>query len=287
MTEPRDKLLSVVILTRNEERNLPFALRSLSSLPVEVFVVDSGSTDATAQIAADAGVRVIAHPWQTYAKQLNWAIETLPITTPWTMRLDADERLTPELVEEIGAALENAPKNVAAFEMRRRVYFWGRWIRHGGYYPIWLVRVWRTGKGHCEDLWMDEHMLVTGGETRQLRGDIIDENHKGLGFWIAKHNDYADREVKDILEKRSAAPNLRGQAGRKRKLKIWIYGNSPVFLRAFLYWAYRYFVRLGILDGLAGLVFHFLQGFWYRLLIDAKLHEAEIAQGHSASPSIR
>jgi hypothetical protein len=161
--------------------------------------------------------------------------------------------------------------------VKRRVYFWGRWIRHGGYYPTWLLRVWRNGAAQCEDRAMDEHMRVSRGRIERLEHDIIDENRKGIAFWIDKHNRFSDSEV--VALQRTEASLVSRDAGaptaRKRFLKNTIYGRSPMFVRALLYWLFRYFVLLGILDGAAGFVFHFLQAFWYRLVIDAKLYEHE------------
>lgn len=271
------KTLSVVILTRDEEANLPTCLESLRGLDAQVFVVDSGSTDRTRDIALQAGCVVVDHPFENYARQLNWALDNLPFSSPWVMRLDADERLTPELAQELLALLPTLPEGVGGLMLKRRVYFWGRFIRHGGYYPTWLLRLWRRGLAKSEDRWMDEHMVLSGGEIRSLKHDIIDENHKGLGFWTDKHNRYADREVLDLLALEAAAEAEdapAGQAGVRRWVKTRVYAKSPLFLRAFLYWLYRYTLRLGFLDGAPGLVFHFLQGFWYRFLVDAKLYEA-------------
>ena len=274
------RLLSVVILTLNEEANLPVALASLRGLQAEICVVDSGSADRTVAIARGAGCHVVEHPWETYATQMNWALDHLPIVTPWVMRLDADERLTPELAQELSTKLLELPDDVTGLLVKRRVYFWGRWIRHGGYYPTWLLRIWRHGRAHCEQRWMDEHMVVDGGRTLRLHRDIIDENHKGLTFWTDKHNRYADREVNDLLALRArtrTAGTLDDQPGSRRWLKENLYGRAPLFWRAFGYWFYRYVLRLGFLDGRPGLVFHFLQGFWYRFLVDAKLVERQYA----------
>jgi glycosyltransferase involved in cell wall biosynthesis len=272
----RQPVLSVVILTHDEESNLPACLASLRALDAEIFVVDSGSTDRTLAIARDAGCRVVEHPFENYAAQLNWALDRLPVATPWVMRLDADERLTPELARELSARLRDLPDEVTGLLVKRRVYFWGRWIRHGGYYPTWLLRIWRHGRARCEQRWMDEHMIVDRGRTLRLDHDIVDENRKGLTFWTDKHNRYADREVRDLLasQDRSAKlVELRDQAGLRRWLKQNLYGRAPLFWRACGYWFYRYVLRLGFLDGRPGLVFHFLQGFWYRFLVDAKLCE--------------
>jgi glycosyltransferase involved in cell wall biosynthesis len=270
-------LISVIVLTLNEELNLPACLGSLRGLDAEIFVIDCGSSDRTAEIAQEFNATIFQHPFENQARQINWALDHVPFSSPWIMRLDADERLTPELLIELKMALPAAPDSVVGFLVKRRVYFWGRWIRYGGYYPIWLLRVWRSGKGRSEDLWMDEHILISGGETRRLQADIIDENRKGLTFWIDKHNGFSDREVKAILASNLAvsADQIGIQGARRRFLKGKLYGNAPRFIRAFLYWLFRYFVLLGFLDGKAGFVFHFLQALWYRFLIDAKLFELE------------
>jgi glycosyltransferase involved in cell wall biosynthesis len=267
--------LSVVLLTFDEEPNLSLALESIRPLHPEIFIVDSGSGDRTCEIAVAAGCQVFHHRFENHAAQLNWALNNLPISGSWVMRLDADERLTPELVKELSDVLKVLPHDVTGLEINRRVYFWGRWIRHGGRYPQWLLRIWRTGSAHCEDRWMDEHMVLRSGRAMRLKHDFIDENHKNLTFWIDKHNRYADREVKDLLLAAFGRNDerLRGQIARIRWAKKNVYLRCPLFWRAFVYWLYRYVIRLGFLDGRPGLVFHFLQGCWYRLLIDAKLYE--------------
>jgi glycosyltransferase involved in cell wall biosynthesis len=267
-------MLSVIIITRDERLNLVHALESLRPLGCQVFIVDSGSTDGTVELARQLGCQVVSRGWTNYADQFGWAMEHLPFETPWVMRLDADERLTPELAAELAEVLPSAPKEVAGFELKRRVYFWGRWIKHGGYYPTWLLRVWRRGQASIESRWMDEHMVLSSGAQRSLRHDIIDENHKGLTFWVDKHNRYADREVRDMLAIAALS--------QRRWLKANVYARTPPFLRAFLYWGFRYFLKLGFLDGLPGLVFHFNQGLWYRLLVDAKLREAKMASARAA-----
>lgn len=268
-------VLSVIILTKDEEQNLRVGLESLRPLGCRVFIVDSGSRDRTVDLARIFGCTVVERPWTTYGEQFAWAMDNLPFDTPWVMRLDADERLTPDLVEELRSALSRASDDVGGFQMKRRVYFWGRWIRHGGYYPTWLLRVWRRGEARIESRWMDEHMVLKRGAVASLDHDLIDENHKGLGFWVDKHNRYADREVKDLIamEAKIDEPPVAGQAGRRRWLKQNVYANAPLFLRAFAYWLFRYVFRAGFLDGVPGLVFHFNQGLWYRLLVDAKLYE--------------
>ncbi|MDX1976744.1 MAG: glycosyltransferase family 2 protein [Pseudanabaenaceae cyanobacterium bins.68] len=277
-------ILSFIILTKNEELNLATCLDSLQSLKAPVFIVDSGSTDATVAIAKSYGCEVVEHPFINQAQQLNWALANLKIDSDWVMRLDADERLTPELAAELLTALADAPPQISGYQAKRRVYFMGKWIRHGGYYPIWLLRVWRQGKAVCELRCMDEHMLLTEGSLGSLKFDFIDDNRKDLTFWTDKHNLYSDREVEDLLNQapdqllQDSSGKLQQQSRQKRWLKKNLYGNLPLFTRPFLYFIYRYIFQLGFMDGRTGLVFHFLQGFWYRFLIDAKLYQHQIGR---------
>jgi glycosyltransferase involved in cell wall biosynthesis len=274
--------LSIIILTKNEELNLATCLESLRSLETEIFIVDSGSTDSTVEIAKSFGCKVVEHPFVNQAQQLNWALANLEISNPWVMRLDADERLTNELAQELAETLPKSLSEVSGYQCKRRVYFMGKWIRHGGYYPTWLLRVWRNGIGTCEQRWMDEHMILSEGKLANLKFDIIDDNRKDLTFWIDKHNRYSDREVQDILSQSFTpdallAKNDRNDRDEQAKQKRWakknLYGRTPLFLRAFLYFLFRYTIKLGFLDGMEGLIFHFLQGFWYRFLVDAKLYQ--------------
>lgn len=277
--------LSILILTGNEEKNIEKCLKSLAPLGANVFIVDSQSTDRTVEIARGLGATVFTRAWTTYADQLNWGLENVGISTPWTMRMDADEEMTPDLVVAIQHFMQTAPSDVSGLYIRRRVYFMGRWIKHGGYYPTWLLRVFRTGQGVCETLFMDEHIVLREGRAISVKADIIDKNNKDLTFWTNKHNSYASREVLDILNKEKASLSGTAQTGvlsgsvlgqqdsAKRWAKDNLYLRSPLFVRPFLYFIYRYFLKLGFLDGTQGLIFHFLQAFWYRFLVDAKLYE--------------
>jgi hypothetical protein len=182
------------------------------------------------------------------------------------------------LEEEIKTILPEIKNNINGFFMKRQVYFMGRWIRHGGYYPVWLLRLFRRGKGRCEEREMDEHIFLDNGCTIKLQNDFVDDNRKSITWWIDKHNSYSVREAKDMMK--SGVPDKKELSGigeqpaQKRWMKKNIYMKFPIFLRAFLYFFYRYFIRLGFLDGKEGLIFHFLQGFWYRFLVDAKLYES-------------
>ena len=273
--------LSVLILTHNEERNIAKCIESLLPLTHDIFIVDSGSDDRTVEICRQYGAQVAHRPWTTYADQFNWGLDHFSFAGEWVMRMDADEEVIPELATQLRAFLDRPPAAVTGISVRRRVYFMDRWIKHGGYYPTWLLRVFRRGVGRCEDLWMDEHIVLSHGDAIKIHADIIDKNNKDLTFWTDKHNKYANREVLDLIAARpcaEAGDRLTAalgasQAQSRRWMKENFYVRAPLFLRPFLYFLYRYFLRLGFLDGREGLIFHFLQGFWYRFLVDAKLFE--------------
>lgn len=274
--------LTVVILTFNEECHLARCIGSVQDLATEVVVVDCFSTDATLEIARNFGARVVQRPWVNHASQFNWALTQLNADTDWVLRLDADEVLTPALVAEIKERLPNIGPEIDGLYCGRRMTFQGRLIRHGGVFPVRVLRLFRYGRGQCENRWMDEHIKVAG-PTLDLQGEIIDDNLQSLTWWTAKHNSYASREAVDLLNleysfmPHDTVASLRGgqQAGVKRWLKEQVYARLPGGFRAFVYFFYRYVIRLGFLDGQAGTAFHFLQGFWYRYLVDAKVAEVK------------
>lgn len=268
--------LSVIVLTHNEEPNIGECLESLRGLDAEVLVVDSGSSDATPDIARRHGAVVVEHPFVNYATQRNWAIDHLPMRTEWELHLDADERLTGELREEIRTAIARAPAEVDGFLVRRRTVFMGRVILHGGHYPVYHLRLFRRGRARCEARLYDQH-FITPGRVERLNGDLIDTITPSLDRWIERHNRWADLEARQYFSNGQGGevtPRLAGTPiERRRWLKKHLYGRFPLFVRPALYFAYRYFLRLGFLDGREGLIFHFLQGFWFRFLIDARIYE--------------
>lgn len=281
--------LTVIILTYNEQIHIRRAILSALEVAREVIIVDSYSTDDTLSIARGLDARVLQNPFINYAHQFQWAMEHGHITTAWTMRLDADEYLTNELIEEIQHKLPLLDQQISGIVLKRRVYFMGKWIRHGGYYPTALLRIWRTGHALIEQRWMDEHMVLLKGMSESFDQDFIDENNNTLSWWTSKHNEYATREAIDILNARyhflnmDAAPDYlvnTKQAKRKRWQKNKLYLRLPLFFRCFLYFQYRYWIQLGFLDGKRGLVWHFLQGFWYRFLVDAKIMQIEWWAAH-------
>ncbi len=275
--------VSLIILTYNEELNIGHTLENVKDWVGEIIIVDSMSTDQTLSICANYTDRIYHHAFENQAKQFNWALDSVPITYDWVMRLDSDETVTPDLAEEICRVLPTLSPEVTGVEIRRRVYFMGRWIRHGDYYPMWFLRIFRKGKGRYEEI-TEEHIVLSDGRTIRLKNDFIDYNRKGLSFWIDKHNHWAIGEMLDVLtmmgQGKLPATTVRpaifgSQAQRRRWLKTKVYARLPLFFRAFLWFFYRYVFRLGFLDGKEGLIFHFLQGCWYRFFVDAKIYEAK------------
>ncbi|MCF6402784.1 glycosyltransferase family 2 protein [Chitinophaga filiformis] len=274
--------LTVIILTYNEEKHITRCIQNLKRVSDNIIIIDSMSTDRTVEIATALGAKVVQRPWPgNHSDQFNWALDNCNITTTWTMRMDCDEYLLDELIDEINTKLPQAKPETGGFIIKRRVIFMDKWMKRGGFYPHRLLRIWRTGTGRLEERAMDEHVVLEKGETEAFQFDMVDHNLNDLTWWTHKQNNYASREVKDLLdiERGTTSENnvdvsLSGeQSSRKRWIKEKIYSRIPLFVRPFIYFIYRYFIRLGFLDGGAGLVWHFLQGFWYRFLVDAKMYE--------------
>lgn len=275
--------LTIIILTRNEEKNLEKCISSLGGVPKRVVVVDSYSTDNTVDLAKSLGVEVVQHSFENHAAQFNWALENVQIDTEWVMRLDADEELTCDLATEIDGRLDKLPDEVNGVVLRRRVYFMDKWLRHGGKYPELLLRIFRFGHGVSELRMMDEHLIVTDGKIVTFKYDFCDNNNKGIEWWIEKHNWYSDKEVFERQMRLNHANSEYSldnttapvQTKVKRFVKNNIYYSLPKFWRAHFYYIYRYYFRLGFLDGAEGKIYTFLQAYWYRFIVDAKLYECD------------
>jgi len=286
--------VTLVVLTYNEERNLPACLGSAARWAAEIFVVDSGSTDGPLRIAEEHGARVVAHPFDTHARQWQWALANLPIATEWVLALDADQRLTPALRDEIGARLSRTEETAGYFVNRKQI-FRGRWIRHGGYYPKYLLKLFRRSRVSVDDTELVDHHFFVDGPTERLQGNIIEDNQNeaAIAVWIAKHNRYAVLQARQDWLLGAEGP-VAGRAGlretpdeRTRRLKrAW--RRLPLFVRPCLYVFYRYVFRLGFLDGKQGFIFHVLQAFWYRLLVDINLDEMasgrDVGQAEALQP---
>ena len=275
-------LLAVLILTYNEEKHIGRCIDHVQAIADEVFVIDSYSNDRTVEIARDKGATVLQNPFTNYAKQYQWAIEHAETRAQWLMRLDADEIVEPDLAAEIVEKLPWLDQDVTGINLKRKHIFMDRWLRHGGRYPLILLRIWRAGFGRIEDRWMDEHMFVTSGKTITFKGGFADHNLNDLSFFTDKHNRYATREAIDVIMQETnedadssilSSGKSPFQAKIKRFIKDKIFNALPFEISTLFYFLFRYIFQLGFLDGRPGLIFTFLQGYWYRFLVGAKLVE--------------
>ncbi len=269
--------ITAIILTRNEEVNIQRCIESLDDLPDRIVVVDSGSTDATVQIAKKLGAEVYTHSFKYYADQFNWALEHTDIQTTWVYRIDADEAITPELKEEIRSQCNcHRDDDVHGFLMKHKLFFLGKYLKHGGTYPFIKMTVFKPAYARFEDRAMGEHVVLKSGCYIQLEHDCFHYDCKSLTAFIEKHNAYATREVQDYYERqKSQQASLYQNAETTKKLRDGFYYRLPKFFRARLYFWYRYYIRLGFLDGKAGKIYAFIQAYFYRYIVDAKIYESE------------
>ena len=274
--------IAVVILTYNEERHIERCIQSIKKYSDNIYIIDSYSTDNTIQICKSLNVNILQNKFINQSKQFTWALDNINFKTEWTLRLDADEYLEDNLIIEIKNKLPNINKDIVGINLKRKHMFMDKWIKFGGRYPLILLRLWRNGHGYIEDRWMDEHIMVEGGKTITLKNSFCDHNLNNLSFFINKHDWYAGREVVDILsdklkikdeKKKLSTKNTSFNVSLKRFFKESFYNKLPIGLGPLLYFLYRYIFLLGFLDGRVGLIYHFLQGFWYRFLVESKLVE--------------
>lgn len=269
--------LTAIILACNEEKNIAGCISSIKKLAKRIVVIDSGSTDNTVSIAQELGAEVLYHEWENYSKQYIWGVENANVTTQWIFRIDADEMVTKEAAQEIETICqENENTDVNGIVVRFKVSFMGKELRHGGIYPFKKLLIYKKDIGYMEERNMDEHIILKTGRCVELKNDSLHHDYKDLYAWIDKHNKYSSREVLDYIKGQQEKTDTSGMSRNakiKRFIKFNIYYKLPMGLRAHLYYLYRLYIRLGFLDGKEGKIFAFLQAYWYRFLVDAKIHE--------------
>lgn len=280
--------ISVIILTYNEEIHIKRCLDRISKYVKNVFIIDSFSTDNTLEIAKEYNnVKILQNKWTNYATQFNWALENADINSKWVLRLDADEYLTPELIDELSNKLSTIESDVSGVIFPLRRVFLGRVIRRG-MNQVKLLRLFRNGKAKSEVRLMDEHIQLLEGKAIEFENEFADDNLNNLSWWAQKHIGYAIREAVDLLDiefdltnagKSDENKNISEQAHKKRMMKHK-YAKKPLFWRSFAYFCYRYFFKLGFLEGKEGFLWHFMQGWWYRTMVDAKIFEIKKACGN-------
>lgn len=274
--------IAAIILTKNEEKHIARCIGSLQDACDEIWVIDSFSTDRTCEIAEKLGAHVRQHPWKNYATQFNYAVHQCPIQAEWLWRIDADEFLEGSIGLAVKEAVTHCNEGVNGIRLQKRIDFMGKPLLHGGWYPSYHLKVFRKGHGDCENRWMDEHIRLSDGTCIIVKeGNQVDANLNNLTWWTEKHNGYATREMIDMLlmeyglddKAQEVMPKFWGtEEQRKRWLKLK-YVKAPLFVRPFFNFFYRYILKAGFLDGKEGFIWHILQGFWYRMLVDAKVYE--------------
>lgn len=285
--------LSVITMTGNEEIHIRRCLQRITPYVKEVFVIDCFSTDRTVEIVKEItemamekyGCRVtlLQNNWVNYATQFNWALENAPIKTKWVLKLDADEYLEDALIKRMQKELHSLPSDITAIDIRLKHVFMGKFIK-GGSGKKYMSRFFQYGKARSEVRQMDEHIEITEGRKIDWEEAFYDDNLNNLTWWTTKHNGYSIREAVDLLDVEYGFTELNdgstigGQASGTRRNKFR-YAKMPLFWRSFAYFLYRYFVKGGCLEGKEGFIWCFLQGWWYRTLVDAKIYEIKKACG--------
>jgi len=273
---------SFIILTYNEEIHLPRLLQSIKSLDVKVYILDSGSKDSTIQIATEFGAEIKTNPFENHPKQWDFALKNFNITTPWIICLDADQIVTPQLLERLNTFKDEENKDVDGIYFIRKNYFKNKWIKHGGYFPFYLLKMVRFNSVFSDLNENMDHRFIVNGKTKIWKdGFVIEENLKEnkISFWIEKHNRYSDlvaiEEVERMKQLRlqTIKPRFWGSPDERTAWLKQLWWKMPRIVRPMIYFLYRMTFQLGILDGTTGIIFHFLQGFWFRLIVDIKIDE--------------
>ncbi len=267
----------VVILTFNSVDIIRETLTQSFKLTKDVFVVDSGSSDGTVSILEEFGCEWVNREFENYSDQRNWAIDQVADRFDWQLHLDADEVLDDLAISEIKQALMFSDQD--CYLLRRKDYFMGQMLRFSGLNP-WHLRLFRSNAARCEDRIYDQH-FVTNASVGKLKGFMHDKNALGLADWIARHNRWSDLEAKEVLMseglegKAVLKGRLFGDSRERTRYFKGLYYRLPGSFRVFLYFLYRYILKLGFMDGRRGLYFAFFQALWFRLLVDAKIFEAQ------------
>ena len=282
--------ITAIILTYNEELHIRRCLDKISPIAKEIFIIDSFSTDRTLDIAKEYdNVSILQNKWVNYATQFNWGLQNAPIKSKWVLRLDADEYLSEELIDELKVKLPKLDEKYTGIVVPLQRVFLGRKINHGIAKGIKMLRFFQYGKARSEVRMMDEHIELLEGESIEFKHPFADDNLNDISWWTQKHVGYAIREAVDLLDieynltgsaETDDNKNIDAQAQAKR-MKKHKYARQPLFWRSFVYFIYRYIFKLGFLDGKEGFLWDFLQGWWYRTLVDAKIYECKKACGNN------
>jgi glycosyltransferase involved in cell wall biosynthesis len=273
---------SFIILTYNEEVHLARLMRSISDLDAPIFILDSGSTDKTISIGEGYGAIFLQHPFENHPRQWDYALKNFPVKTPWVICLDADQEVMPELKNRLSNFSDKDHADTSGIYFNRKNFFKGRWIKHGGYYPFYLLKMFRYGIGYSDTNENMDHRFIVPGKLEVWKDGIIKEENlkeNDIRFWIDKHNRYSDlvaeEEVERMMQMRTQTikPYFWGTPDERTAWRKQLWWKLPRYVRPMIYFTQRIIFQLGILDGRTGIIFHFLQGFWFRLIVDIKIDE--------------
>ncbi|MBD1832830.1 glycosyltransferase family 2 protein [Cyanobacteria bacterium FACHB-472] len=277
--------VSVLIPAKNEQANLPACLESVARAD-EVFVVDSQSSDRSIEISESYGANVVQFHFNgRWPKKKNWALDNLPFRNDWVLIVDCDERITPELWDEIATAIQNPEHE--GYYLNRKVFFLGKWIQHGGRYPDWNLRLFKHKNGRYENLGTEEirntgdnevhEHVVLPGSVGYLKNDMLHIDFRDVFHWLERHNRYSNWEARVYLniltgkdESGTIGANLFGDAVQRKRFlkKVWVRLPFKPFIRFILI----YFIQLGFLDGKPGYIYARLMS-QYEYQIGIKLYE--------------
>jgi len=276
-----DKITAIVI-TYNESTQIRECLESIKQLTNAIIVVDSFSNDDTVRKALEMTPHVVQHHFESFAQQRIWAQNHPLVQTEWVMHIDADERLSPELSNRIKMLFQQ-PITCDGIMFPRKTVFRNRWIRFGGHFPVYQARLFRKHKGLSEKRMYDQHYMIDG-DIVCLHEPLVNIIDSDMREWKRTHKRAAVWEAQEIVFNPSRVMKKRfwkNPIEQRNWLRYTLYYSSPVFIRAFLYFFIRYILLFGFLDGKQGMIFHYYQGFWYRILVDTHVVKEMYARiGH-------
>ncbi len=269
---------TAIIMTKNEEKNIVDCLKSMQGFAKRCVVIDCGSTDKTVELSEQYGASVYFHEFEYYARQFNWGIQNCDIDTEWIIRLDADERFPEDLCREIKRLIDdNKDKPMNGITIEADLYFLGRVMKHGIRNKRKMM-LFKKAFGCIEDRRRDAHSIISEGYSVSTKHRFVHHDFKSIDNYIKKYNWYATREMQDYIDfknGKSAEVNTDEAILAQRKKKFGLYYKAPKFVRCWAWFLYNYILRGGFLDGKEGLVFCYLECYWYRFLVDSKIYEYE------------
>lgn len=277
-------LLTIAIVTYNEEKNIKNCIESCNGIADRILILDNYSTDRTVEIAKELGADIVQK--KSYARdRIAYALSDGVVTSDWVLFLDADERMTPDSAQEFKKLCEKYRDDPQfnGIVVRYRLHFMGKELKHGGFSPLKKLRAFKPGTAYYENADVDEHYVLTSGESVYMKNDFLHFDYKGIKQWVDKHTVYAQRAALDYEKKmvKNEEVNYKGLefgAKVKRILKYNVYYRLPSGLRAWMFYVYCYYLRLGFLDGREGKIYAFLHSYWYRFMVDTFIYDNQLME---------